>query len=139
MQRAGLLGEFVVGRFLHKYKALINQDLFKSIEVFYKKRVILEELFDIVRTTNILVYGNIISSGVHSLFKNKASKFWYILLGYMVTTKYIQVLRLHNLAFALEGYKKALEEIITNDKELISPEAANNKNEGPITNRQKSV
>src|ERR687891_1058979 len=41
--KRGLLGEFVAGRFLHKYKALINQDLFKSMELLYKKRVILEE------------------------------------------------------------------------------------------------
>ena len=33
---------------------MINHDLFNSIEVFYKKRVILEELFDIVKTTNFL-------------------------------------------------------------------------------------
>ncbi|HEY6404883.1 MAG TPA: nucleotidyltransferase domain-containing protein, partial [Nitrososphaeraceae archaeon] len=52
--KRGLLGEFVAGRLLHKYTALINQDLFKSMELLYKKRVILEELAEIVKTTNIL-------------------------------------------------------------------------------------
>ena len=52
--QTGLLGEFVAGRLLHTYEAIINQELFKSIEILYKKRVILEELLGIIRTTSIL-------------------------------------------------------------------------------------
>ena len=50
----GFLGDFVVGRLLHTYEVLINDGLFKSVELVYKRRIILEELFDIIRTTNIL-------------------------------------------------------------------------------------
>ncbi|MBD0360854.1 MAG: nucleotidyltransferase domain-containing protein, partial [Nitrososphaeraceae archaeon] len=52
--RTAFLGEFVVGRLLHIYDAILNPDLFKRIETIYKKRVIIEEIFDIVRSNNIL-------------------------------------------------------------------------------------
>src|SRR5919202_4313183 len=52
--RTGFLGEFVVGRLLHIYDAILNPDFFKHVEIIYKKRVIIEEIFEIVRLTNIL-------------------------------------------------------------------------------------
>ena len=52
--RSAFLGDFVIGRLLHIYDAIVNPEFFKRIETIYKKRVIIEEIFDIVRSANIL-------------------------------------------------------------------------------------
>ena len=44
----------MIGRLLHIYDAIVNPEFFKRIETIYKKRVIIEEIFDIVRSANIL-------------------------------------------------------------------------------------
>ena len=36
------LGEFVVGRLLNPYEALVNKKFFETVEIVYKKRIILE-------------------------------------------------------------------------------------------------
>ena len=38
------LGEFVVGRLLNPYEALVNKKFFETVEIAYKKRVILETI-----------------------------------------------------------------------------------------------
>jgi len=38
------LGEFVVGRLLNPYEALVNKKFFETVEIVYKKRVILETI-----------------------------------------------------------------------------------------------
>ncbi|MBI3859912.1 MAG: nucleotidyltransferase domain-containing protein [Thaumarchaeota archaeon] len=42
--RTSYLGEFVVGRFLNVYEPLDNPDFFRSVELEYKRRVIVEAL-----------------------------------------------------------------------------------------------
>jgi tRNA A-37 threonylcarbamoyl transferase component Bud32 len=41
------LGEFVVGRLLNVYEPLTNAELFKSVELEYKKRVLVEALLEV--------------------------------------------------------------------------------------------
>jgi len=41
------LGEFVVGRLLNVYEPIINGDLFRSVELEYKKRVLTEALIEL--------------------------------------------------------------------------------------------
>jgi tRNA A-37 threonylcarbamoyl transferase component Bud32 len=41
------LGEFVVGRLLNVYEPLANADLFRSVELEYKKRVLVEALLEV--------------------------------------------------------------------------------------------
>ncbi len=45
--RSSYLGEFVVGRLLNVYEPILNGDLFKSAELEYKKRVIIETLLEL--------------------------------------------------------------------------------------------
>ena len=117
--KSGLLGEFVAGRLLHKYSALINQDLFKSMELLYKKRVILEELIEIVRTTNILCteIKFPLEFILFSIVKRRSTAYPAALYSYykMYTGRYAE----DNLAFTLGGFKRALEEIAANDKDLL--------------------
>ena len=116
---AGLLGEFVVGRLLHTYDVLINRALFKSIELIYKRRIILEELFDIIRTTNILCteIEFPLEFILFSKIKRRSSMHPAALYSYykMYTGKYAEA----NLAFALQGFKEALGEIIVRDRDLL--------------------
>ena len=49
------LGDFVVGRLLHTYEPIYNPELFRGLEITYKKRVLLEEIFNIVKDTNIFI------------------------------------------------------------------------------------
>lgn len=130
--QTGLLGEFVVGRLLHTYEAIINHELFNSIEVLYKKRVILEELFDIVKTTNILCteISFPLEFILFSKIRRRSSVYPAALYSYYKI--YTGASASHNLAFALQGYKKALEEIVTNDKELIILKHSTTNMEGPL-------
>ena len=130
--QSGLLGEFVVGRLLHTYETMINHDLFNSIEVFYKKRVILEELFDIVKTTNFLCSEISFPLEFILFSKIKRRSSVYPAAMYSYYKIYTGASASHNLAFALQGYKKALGEIVTNDKELIILKHPTTNMEGPL-------
>jgi tRNA A-37 threonylcarbamoyl transferase component Bud32/predicted nucleotidyltransferase len=130
--QSGLLGEFVVGRLLHTYEAMINHELFNSIEVFYKKRVILEELFDIVKTTNILCSEISFPLEFILFSKIKRRSSVYPAATYSYYKIYTGASASHNLAFALHGYKKALGEIVTNDKELVILKHPTSNTEGPL-------
>jgi len=117
--KRGVLGEFVAGRLLHKYTALINQDLFKSMELMYKKRVILEELAEIVKTTNILCteIKFPLEFILFSIIKRRGMAYPAALYSYykIYTGRHAE----DNLAFTLEGFKRALEEILANDNGLL--------------------
>jgi tRNA A-37 threonylcarbamoyl transferase component Bud32/predicted nucleotidyltransferase len=117
--QTGFLGEFVAGRLLHTYEAIINQELFKSIEILYKKRVILEELLGIIRTTSILCTEISFPLEFIVFSKIKQRSLVYPSALYSYYKIYTGRRAATNLAFALEGYRKALEEIMTNDKELL--------------------
>ncbi len=45
--RTAYLGEFVVGRLLNEHEAINNPELFRSVEIEYKKRVIVEALLEL--------------------------------------------------------------------------------------------
>jgi tRNA A-37 threonylcarbamoyl transferase component Bud32 len=45
--RTSFLGEFVVGRLLNVYEPLTNPELFKSVELEFKKRVLVEALLEL--------------------------------------------------------------------------------------------
>lgn len=45
--RSSFLGEFVVGRLLNVYEPVVNPALFRSVELEYKKRVVVEALLEL--------------------------------------------------------------------------------------------
>ncbi|NOJ26595.1 MAG: hypothetical protein DA330_01090 [Nitrososphaera sp.] len=111
------LGEFVVGRLLHVYDPIINPDFFSEIEQSYKKRIILEEIREMVGQTNLLC-SEISFPLEYILFeKVRRRTALYPNAAYSYYKTYAND---SNLKFALDGYKRALAEIISEDGELFS-------------------
>ena len=117
--RTAFLGEFVIGRLLHIYDAIVNPEFFKRVETIYKRRVILEEIFDIVRSANIL--STEISFPLEfimfSKIKRRSILYPNALYSYYKIYNCENVDR--NVSFALDGYQRALNEILREDRELL--------------------
>ena len=117
--RTAFLGEFVIGRLLHIYDAIVNPEFFKRVETIYKKRVILEEIFDIVRSANIL--STEISFPLDFIMFSKIKK--RSILYPNALYSYYKIYNCENgdknVSFARDGYQRALNEILREDKELL--------------------
>ncbi len=115
--QGGLLGEFVIGRLLHVYEPIIGSEFLLRVERIYKRRVILEEVQDIVNSAGIL------STEIHfpleyaAFSKIKRRMLLYPSATYSYYRTYMAGGR--NLKFALDGYKRALEDIVAEDSELF--------------------
>lgn len=118
--RSAFLGEFVVGRLLHIYDPIINPEFFSGLEVAYKKRVILEELeylrgmagslsSDILFPLEYVVFSKIRKR--ISAYPNAAFSYYRTYTGERL---------IHNLNFALEGYRKALREILKEEAGTVA-------------------
>ncbi len=118
--RRGLLGEFAAGRLLHIYEPVINAEMLDSIERAYKRRVILEELENIVNSTGIL--GTEITFPLEYIafakIKRRMSLYPSAVYSYYKTYAGPEAKR--NLNFALAGYRSALHDIISGDSQLFS-------------------
>jgi tRNA A-37 threonylcarbamoyl transferase component Bud32/predicted nucleotidyltransferase len=124
--RTAFLGEFVVGRLLHIYDAILNPDLFKRIETIYKKRVIIEEIFDIVRSNNILCTEISFPLDFIMFSKIKRRSILYPNALYSYYKIYNCENASRNIDFALDGYRRALNEILNEDKELLDKNPSDN-------------
>jgi tRNA A-37 threonylcarbamoyl transferase component Bud32/predicted nucleotidyltransferase len=124
--RTAFLGEFVVGRLLHIYDAILNPDLFKRIETIYKKRVIIEEIFDIVRSNNILSTEISFPLDFIMFSKIKRRSLLYPNALYSYYKIYNCENASRNIDFALDGYRRALNEILNEDKELLDKNPSDN-------------
>ncbi len=124
--RTAFLGEFVVGRLLHIYDAILNPDLFKRIETIYKKRVIIEEIFDIVRSNNILSTEISFPLDFIMFSKIKRRSLLYPNALYSYYKIYNCENASRNFDFALDGYRRALNEILNEDKELLDKNPSDN-------------
>ena len=124
--KTAFLGEFVVGRLLHIYDAILNPDLFKRIETIYKKRVIIEEIFDIVRSNNILSTEISFPLDFIMFSKIKRRSILYPNALYSYYKIYTCENASRNIDFALEGYRRALNEILNEDKELLEKNPSDN-------------
>ena len=117
--RTAFLGEFVIGRLLHIYDAIVNPEFFKRVETIYKKRVILEEIFDIVRSANIL--STEISFPLDFIMFSKIKK--RSILYPNALYSYYKIYNCENgdknVSFARDGFQRALNEILREDKELL--------------------
>jgi tRNA A-37 threonylcarbamoyl transferase component Bud32/predicted nucleotidyltransferase len=124
--RTAFLGEFVVGRLLHIYDAILNPDLFKRVETIYKKRVIIEEIFDIVRSNNILCTEISFPLDFIMFSKIKRRSILYPNALYSYYKIYNCENASRNIDFALDGYQRALNEILNEDKELLDKNPSDN-------------
>jgi tRNA A-37 threonylcarbamoyl transferase component Bud32/predicted nucleotidyltransferase len=116
---SAFLGEFVVGRLLHIYETITNAELFRRLEIVYKKRVILEEISDIVRSTNILSTEITFPLEYIMFSKIRHRSLLYRNALYSFYKTYTGRNSVHNIEFALNGYQQALKEILEVDNEML--------------------
>ena len=116
---SSFLGEFVIGRLLHIYEPIENKQLFEQLEVVYKKRVILDEIYNIVKSANVLSTQIIFSLEYIMFSKIKYRSILYPNAAYSYYQTYTGKNSRYNIEFALKGYQKALTEILTDDRELL--------------------
>jgi tRNA A-37 threonylcarbamoyl transferase component Bud32/predicted nucleotidyltransferase len=116
--KSAFLGEFVVGRLLHIYEPIVNAEFFTMIERSYKRRVILEEVRDMVESTGALSTEIIfpLEFVAFSKIKHRMSMHPSAAYSYYKTYTTSE----HNIQFALEAYRKVLADIIADDKELFA-------------------
>jgi tRNA A-37 threonylcarbamoyl transferase component Bud32/predicted nucleotidyltransferase len=116
--RSAFLGEFVVGRLLHIYEPIVNAEFFAMIEQTYKRRVILEEVHDMVESTGVLSTEIIFPLEFVAFSKIKHRMSMHPSAAYSYYKTYTT--SKHNIEFALEAYRRVLEDIIADDKELFA-------------------
>jgi tRNA A-37 threonylcarbamoyl transferase component Bud32/predicted nucleotidyltransferase len=121
---SALLGEFVVGRLLHIYEPIQNEDLFERLEIVYKKRVILDEISNTVKSANVLSTQIIFPLEYIMFSKVRYRSILYPNAAYSYYQTYTGKNSCHNIEFALNGYQKALQEILADDKELLIIESS---------------
>jgi tRNA A-37 threonylcarbamoyl transferase component Bud32/predicted nucleotidyltransferase len=116
--KSAFLGEFVAGRLLHVYEPIDNAEFFAAAERAYKRRVILEEVQDIVNSTGVLSTEIIFPLEFIVFSKIKRRTSLYPGAAYSYYKTYTADNR--NLEFALEGYRRALADIVAQDRELFA-------------------
>jgi tRNA A-37 threonylcarbamoyl transferase component Bud32/predicted nucleotidyltransferase len=116
--QSAFLGEFVVGRLLHIYEPLTNAEFLATIEHTYKRRVILEEVRDILESTGVLGTEILFPLEFVAFSKIKRRMSLYASAAYSYYKTYTTSKR--NIEFALDGYHKAVEDIIAEDGEIFS-------------------
>lgn len=121
---SAFLGEFVVGRLLHIYEPIQNKDLFERLEVVYKKRVILDEISNIVKSANVLSTQIIFPLEYIMFSKVRYRSLLYPNAAYSYYQTYTGKNSCHNIEFSLGGYQKALKEILADDKGLLIVESS---------------
>lgn len=118
--RNASLGEFAVGRLLHIYEPLVNAELIDRIERVYKRRVILEELRNIVDTTGLFSTEILfpLEYVAFSKIKHRISLYPGAVYSYYQTYA-ASASSKRNLNFALAGYRRALDDIVSEDRALF--------------------
>jgi tRNA A-37 threonylcarbamoyl transferase component Bud32/predicted nucleotidyltransferase len=117
--QSAFLGEFVAGRLLHIYEPIANAEFLTMIEHTYKRRVILEEVRDILESTGVLGTEILFPLEFVAFSKIKRRMSLYASAAYSYYKTYTTSKR--NLEFALDGYIRAVEDIIAEDGEIFAP------------------
>jgi predicted nucleotidyltransferase len=115
------MGEFVVGRLLHIYEPMINPEFFAEVERAYKRRVILEELQELVRSTSALApeISFPLEYIAFSKVKRRAAMYPNAAYSYFKTYNTTTASSTRNLDFTMQGYEKALSDIVHEDPGLF--------------------
>jgi len=101
------LGEFVIGRLLHPYEPLINNEYLKEVEVTYKRRVIIETINNLANKS-IFYKEFIIPIRYFLLAKIKERSKIYPHAVYSYIKTYTAQNASKNLAISIAGFKDAL-------------------------------
>ena len=105
------LGEFVVGRLLNIYEPVLGAEYLRSVEVAYKKRVVLEALRDLASTYGELSTILLIPPEYFLFDKLKKRATIYPPAYYSYVKTYGVSYCVRNLEATLEGFREALKEI----------------------------
>jgi tRNA A-37 threonylcarbamoyl transferase component Bud32/predicted nucleotidyltransferase len=116
--KSAFLGEFVAGRLLHVYKPVAGAEVLASVERVYKRRIILEEVRDIVEFANVLSTEILFPLEYVAFSKIKRRTMLYPSAAYSYYRTYAEGGR--NIEFALDGYSRALEDIAAEDADLLA-------------------
>jgi tRNA A-37 threonylcarbamoyl transferase component Bud32/predicted nucleotidyltransferase len=116
--QSAFLGEFVVGRLLHVYEPIVNAEFLAMIEQAYKRRVILEEVRDILESTGVLGTEIIFPLDFIAFSKIRRRMSLYAGAAYSYYKTYTTSKR--NIELALEGYHRAVADIIAEDDEIFA-------------------
>jgi tRNA A-37 threonylcarbamoyl transferase component Bud32/predicted nucleotidyltransferase len=116
--KSAFLSEFVVGRLLHVYEPVVNPDFLAGVERTYKRRIILEEVQDIVSSTGVFCTEIIFPLEFIVFSKIKRRMSMHPAAAYSYLKTYTAGKR--NLESALEGYRGALADILAEDRELFA-------------------
>lgn len=120
--KGAYLGEFVAGRLLHIYEPVENAQLLRDIERAYKRRVVLEELQGMVRTTGLLAPDVSFPLEYIAFSKIRHRMSLYPNATYSYYRTYSAGGR--NLEVAMQGYSDALADIMKQDPELLADDAS---------------
>jgi tRNA A-37 threonylcarbamoyl transferase component Bud32/predicted nucleotidyltransferase len=115
--KSAFLGEFVAGRLLHIYEPLVGSKYISDVEQVYKKRVILEEVQKIVDCANVLSTEILFPLEYIVFSKIKHRTLLYPSAAYSYFRTYTA--NEQNLEFALNGYRRALDDILKQDPNLF--------------------
>lgn len=115
--QSALLGEFVAGRLLHVYRPVAGAEFLDKVERVYKRRIILEEVRDIVDFANVLSTEILFPLEYVTFSKIRRRAKLYPSAAYSYYRTYAG--GEHNLEFALGGYRRALEDITVEDADLL--------------------
>jgi tRNA A-37 threonylcarbamoyl transferase component Bud32/predicted nucleotidyltransferase len=111
------LGEFVAGRLLHVYEPIANPEFLARVEQDLKRRVILEELQETVKSAGPLASEISFPLEYLAFAKIKRRAAMYPNAAYSYVKTYTANDR--NLKYAMEGYRRALSDIIVQDPGLL--------------------
>ena len=115
---SAFLGEFVAGRLLHVYKPIAGAEFLARVERIYKRRIILEEVQNIVDFANVLSTEILFPLEYVAFSKIRRRMSLYPSAAYSYYRTYAEGGR--NLEFALDGYSRALEDIAAEDSDLLA-------------------
>ena len=111
--KSAFLGEFVVGRLLHIHDSIVGADFLATIERIYKRRVILEEVQDVVSSTGVL--STEITYPLEFILFSKIRRRISLYPGATYSYFKTYAANRRNLEIALGGYRHALADIIKQD------------------------
>ena len=107
-----MLGEFVIGRLLNPYEPLYNIDYLNKAEMIYKRRVILEELNELIHINPLALAGELLIPVEYFLFsklKKRAKIYPHAVYSYIKTYTGSNAAR--NIALSKRGFIDALKEL----------------------------
>jgi tRNA A-37 threonylcarbamoyl transferase component Bud32/predicted nucleotidyltransferase len=107
--RASSLGEFVVGRLLNIHEPIINQDLFLSVELVYKRRVIMESLLELSADYGDFCRHIFVPFEYFLFEKLRKRSIIYPPALYSYVMTYTCPLGGENRAISVDGFRKAAE------------------------------